>query len=155
MNKGATFSPCGKYRYELCRSWEPEKGYALIIGLNPSTANSQTDDPTIRRCVEFAKSWGYGELIMANLFAYRATDPKVMKSAVDPVGPDNDDFLNALAEDAKVIVAAWGNHGTHRGRNLEVVGMLENLHCLKLTKSGQPMHPLYLPKTLTPKRWLS
>jgi hypothetical protein len=141
------------YRYELWRSWMGGNGYAMFIGLNPSTADETEDDPTIRRCAAFAKAWGYSSLCMANLFAFRATQPEAMKVVLDPVGPDNDDHLQRCAEKAGVVVAAWGTHGVHRGRNAQVRKMLPVLHALRLTKDGHPGHPLYLPKTLEPVIW--
>lgn len=142
----------GKYRYELRRQWSPELPTVAFIGLNPSTADAMQDDPTIRRCVGYAKAWGYGQLIMLNLFAYRATDPLAMKSADDPIGPENDETLRRVAAQAAVVVAAWGNHGSHLGRGAAVRNLVP-LHYLRLTKSGQPAHPLYLPGTLTPIAW--
>ena len=153
MNSIAKFSPCRLYRYTLWRKWIGGKGYALVIGLNPSTADEVTDDPTVRRCSNYAKAWGYASLCMTNLFAYRATDPVVMKAVAEPIGPDNDRYLAECAQRAAVVVAAWGNHGTYRGRAGEVLGLLGELHFLRLTQSGQPAHPLYLRKTLTPTRW--
>ena len=123
------------------------------MGLNPSTADETQDDPTIRRCQGFARDWGYGGLVMANLFAFRATDPAVMKQAADPVGPDNDEHLLQLASTCPLVVAAWGTHGQHLGRDHQVRELTPNLHCLRLTKEGYPGHPLYLPKSLTPVRW--
>ena len=147
----ATFSPCRSYRYSLWREWgEDSLGYAMFIGLNPSTADETRDDPTVRRCINFAMYWGFGALCMTNLFAFRATDPTVMKVQSDPNGPDNNATLKKLATDAGVVVAAWGTHGTHRGRDKEVLGMLPGLKCLALTKDGLPKHPLYLLKTLRP-----
>jgi len=147
----AAFSSCRTYRYSLWRRWgAPEQGYALFIGLNPSTADETQDDPTIRRCVQFAKDWGYGALCMANLFALRATDPRVMRAHPQPIGNENDQTLKALAQGAGVVVAAWGNHGTHQGRADQVQAMLPGLMCLRTTKSGHPGHPLYLPKNLRP-----
>lgn len=150
MAKQTVFSPCRTYRYALWREWIGGEGYAMFIGLNPSTADETKDDPTIRRCITFAKAWGYAGLCMTNLFAYRATLPRVMMASTDPVGPDNDAHLLELAADAGVIVAAWGTNGTHRARDAEVRKMLPAMHCLALTKDGHPGHPLYLPKTLTP-----
>lgn len=144
------FSSCRTYRYALWREWIGGDGYAMFVGLNPSTADETQDDPTIRRCIAYAKAWGYSGLCMTNLFAYRATQPEDMKSATDPVGPENDAYLKTLAEGAGVIVAAWGVHGTHGGRHNAVRAMLPGLHCLALTKDGHPGHPLYLRKTLTP-----
>lgn len=150
MKTDAKLSDCRKYRYALWRTWDESKPYAMFIGLNPSTADETEDDPTIRRCITFANTWGYGGLCMANLFAYRATEPSEMMSAQNPVGPDNDIWLKNLARNAGVLVAAWGNNGTYLGRSKEVLMMLPNLKCLKLNKSGEPAHPLYQPGTATP-----
>lgn len=151
---GTVFSPCRQYRYELWRKWGSlSSTYAMFVGLNPSTADETTDDPTIRRCIAYAKAWGYGGLCMTNLFAFRATDPKVMMAADDPVGPDNDEHLHSAASSAGVVVAAWGVHGTFGGRHRTVRDRLQNLHYLRLTKDGHPGHPLYLPANLRPVRW--
>ena len=149
----AVFSPCRTYRYALSRVWAADKPYALFIGLNPSTADETLDDPTIRRCMDFAKRWGYGGLVMANLFAYRATDPSQMKGAKDPVGVANDEWLTELAKYAGVVVAAWGNHGAFLRRSSHIRALLSELHYLQLNQSGEPTHPLYLNSTLTPLRW--
>jgi hypothetical protein len=122
----------------------------MIVGLNPSTADEVTDDPTLTRCINFAKSWGFGGVCMTNLFAYRATDPKDMKSQKDPIGAENDFWLNKLANDAGIVVAAWGNDGSYLSRSNMVVEMLPNLHYLKMNKSGEPAHPLYLKADLIP-----
>ena len=153
MERGAVFSPCRTYRYALHRKWG-QGACALFIGLNPSTADEKRNDPTIRRCIGFARSWGYDGLVMANLFAFRATQPADMKLAADPVGPDNDATLCQLAKDAGVVVAAWGAHGAHLDRGAQVRAMLPGLHHLRLTKDGHPGHPLYLPASLTPQLWL-
>lgn len=148
----AIFSPCRKYRYILWRRWgeDWQSNYVMFIGLNPSTADETQDDPTIRRCIKFVKDWGYSGLCMTNLFAYRATNPKDMLAAPDPVGEENDKYLAPYSAKARIAIAAWGNHGTHLGRYLQVKAMIPNLYCLKLTASGMPRHPLYLPQTLTP-----
>jgi hypothetical protein len=99
----------------------------MIIGLNPSTADEIDDDPTIRRCIAFAKSWGYGGLYMANLFAFRATEPADLFAANDPIGSGNDEWLCNLSKDAGVVVAAWGNHGSHLGRSREVMRLIPKL----------------------------
>jgi len=152
IEKDATFSPCRKYRYTLYRSWDSNLGYAMFIGLNPSTADETLDDPTVRRCINFARAWGYGGLCMMNLFAYRTKDPKHMKAAHKPIGVDNDKWLISESMRAGVIIAAWGNHGSYLGRDEEVRVMLHDLHYLALTKSGKPKHPLYLKKDLMPKK---
>ena len=150
----ATFSVCRRYRYTLWRNWTDllggGRGYAMFIGLNPSTADETENDPTIRRCISFAKSWGYDGLCMTNLFAFRATDPKVMLAESEPCGQDNDLHLLKMAKGAGIVVAAWGLPGTHMGRADEVRQLIQNLYCLKLTKGGQPGHPLYLPGDLKP-----
>lgn len=150
MTSSASFSPCRIYRYELWRSWNTGGKVCMFIGLNPSTADESKDDPTIRRCIRFAQDWGYDELCMTNLFAFRATDPKVMKAAPSPIGPDNDATLLRLSTNAAVVVAAWGVHGDHRDRARQVLGMIPNLTALRLTKDGTPSHPLYLPANLSP-----
>ncbi len=153
MRTGAMLSPCRTYRYDLWRTWLGGNGYAMFVGLNPSTADETEDDPTIRRCTAFAKAWGYAGLCMTNLFAYRATAPRDMMRASDPVGPQNDEILCSRAEEARVVVAAWGVHGTYGSRHEAVRAMLPKLHYLRLTKGGHPGHPLYLPKTLMPVAW--
>lgn len=151
MMEGCRFSPCRKYRYTLWRNWIGGAGYAMFIGLNPSTADETNDDPTVRRCINFSKEWGFSALCMTNIFGFRATDPNVMKAEADPVGEENDKFLLDIARNASVIVAAWGVHGAHHGRADRVKQLLgDRLMCLKLTKDGHPAHPLYLPKTLKP-----
>ncbi len=125
----------------------------MFIGLNPSTADETEDDPTIRRCINFAKSWGYGGLCMANLFAYRATQPEDMKRASDPIGDKNDETLILLAQNAGVIVGAWGNDGVFLNRSEDVRALISELNVLKVNKSGEPAHPLYLKSTLTPIKW--
>ena len=150
----ATFSPCRTYRYSLWRRrGAPERGYAMFIGLNPSTADEVEDAPTIRRCIQFTKDWGYGALCMTNLFAFRATDPAVMKAHSEPIDPDTDAVVAERAKNAGVVVAAWGNHGSHSARDRQVIALLPNLHCLKVTRAGQPSHPLYLRKSPTPTRY--
>ncbi|RLA16249.1 MAG: hypothetical protein DRQ61_12760 [Gammaproteobacteria bacterium] len=151
MKTGAYFSVCRKYRYSLWRSWDDSKPYAMFIGLNPSTADEKADDPTIRRCINFSKEWGFGGLYMVNLFAFRATKPSDLMRAVEPVGSDNDKQIKTLASNAGIVVAAWGNDGTYLHRSKEITKMLPNLKCLKINKSGEPAHPLYQPKSARPK----
>jgi hypothetical protein len=145
-SSGAAISDCGLYRYVLWRKWG-DGPTCLFVMLNPSVADATQDDPTIRRCVGFAKREGCGKLAVVNLFAYRATKPADMLAAADPVGPDNDRHLAEEAATAKVIIAAWGDHGTHRGRDRQVMKLLagREVWCLRRTKGGQPGHPLYVP----------
>ena len=153
MKKTAKLSDCRIYRYELWRTWDDSKPYAMFIGLNPSTADETEDDPTILRCINFAKSWGYGGLCMANLFAYRATQPEDMKKASDPIGDKNNETLILLAQKAGVIIAAWGNDGVFLNRSEEIRSLIPEINVLKFNKSGEPAHPLYLKSTLTPIEW--
>lgn len=153
MERGAQISPCGLYRYSLWRKWKPGP-LCTFIGLNPSFADATMDDPTIRRCVGFAKAWGYGGLMMLNLFAYRATKPSDMMSAVDPVGPDNDEVLRDSGFNSAIQIAAWGANGRFQERDKAVRAMLPRLHYLRLTKAGHPGHPLYLPAGLGPVEWI-
>ncbi len=150
MKTAAEFSACRKYRFALWRTWDETKSYALIIGLNPSTADETNNDPTITRCINFAKSWGYGGVCVANLFAYRATIPKDMMRAKKPIGTENDAWLSQLAKDADIVVAAWGNDGSRLGRAEEIKKVLPSLHYIKMNKSGEPAHPLYLRSELKP-----
>lgn len=153
----ATISPCETYRYDLQRSWIGGEGYVLFVGLNPSTADATQDDPTIRRCIGYAKAWGFAGLRMGNLFAWRGTDPNAMvqasKAGIDVIGPDNDRHLRQAAAGAALVVAAWGARGTLHGRDRAVRDMLPGMHVLKLTRDGHPGHPLYLPKALKPAPW--
>lgn len=153
MDRGAYISDCGRYRYSLWRQWAPGPR-VVFVGLNPSTADAMLDDPTIRRCMGFARAWGYTNLMMVNLFAYRDTAPRNMLAVDDPVGPDNDRVLRNAHAKAALTVAAWGAHGTHGGRDHAVRALLPRLHYLRLTKNGHPGHPLYLPGSLRPQPWL-
>jgi len=150
VDASAVLSPCSRYRYRLTRRWSTGQGTVVLIGLNPSTADERSDDPTILKCIRFAKSWGYAELCMLNLFAWRSTDPSVLSEVDDPVGPENDAHLLEVAQSARCVVAAWGNHGNLLGRSNRVRSMLPDLHGLRLNKNGEPSHPLYLPARLKP-----
>ena len=127
----------------------------MFIGLNPSTADETKSDPTVTRCMNYARQWGYDGLIMTNLFAYRSTDPKALKAVDDPVGPENDRYLIMSAIKASLVAAAWGNHGGYLGRDGRVGSKLlqyrSKLHVLKRTKLGYPSHPLYLKSDLKPE----
>jgi hypothetical protein len=156
MKRSAEFSPCRLYRYTLWRWWGPapgdvDRGYVVFVGLNPSTADEVNDDPTIRRCIAFARAWGFSGLCMVNLFAFRSKEPADMLAAEDPVGPENDVWLKRLVSKAGLVVAAWGVHGTHMARDTQVKQLIPEMHYLRLTKDGHPGHPLYLPKTLLPQ----
>lgn len=138
------------YRYALTRAWLGGSGYVAFVGLNPSTADESENDPTIRRCMRFAKDWGYAGLLMVNLFAYRATKPEDMMAATGPVGGRNDAWLTAVDSASAMVVAAWGAKGGFMGRDKQVRALIPNMKCLRLTKDGHPGHPLYLPASCTP-----
>lgn len=184
VGKGANISPCGKYRYRLWREWRGSDGRhwdmftedddspvldgaghqwgepksCVFVMLNPSTADANEDDPTIRRCVGYAKAWGYDRLEVVNLFAWRATDPSEVLAmgggAVDPVGVLNQDAIQHALNDADMVVCAWGAHGGHLDQDETVLGWIESyldindmevpIMALKRTKDGFPSHPLYL-----------
>ncbi|MBX3452747.1 MAG: DUF1643 domain-containing protein [Planctomycetaceae bacterium] len=144
MRRSARFSTCTEYRYSLSRIWNPSLPRVLFIGLNPSTADDKCDDPTVRRCIGFARSWGFGELILVNLFAYRTTDPSGLTEVNDPIGPENDHWIAVEQSRADRVVAAWGNHGILVGRDKAVLECLDRVYCLGVTKTGCPRHPLYL-----------
>lgn len=184
--KGAIISACGNYRYRLWREWRlhplPAKwdmftdddGTPVLDGegkqwgeplscvfvmLNPSTADADQDDATIRRCVAFAKAWGYDRMEVVNLFAWRSTDPKAMlaltASDIDPVGRDNRHHVHGAVERAGIVICAWGAHGGHIGQDETMLGWLEehgaDPHALKVTKDGFPGHPLYIPAGTQPR----
>lgn len=155
----AQFSPCRTWRYTLLRQWNAKPVLVWLL-LNPSTADESRDDPTIRRCIGFSMNHGYGGLVILNLFAYRATNPKCLMDAADPVGPENDDWIIkcVLWRD---VVCAWGNEPVRRGNEklaprIPAVRRLllraSAIFCLRQTGAGQPEHPLYIPakQSLTP-----
>ena len=165
MKRETIFTPCRKYRYTLWREFEPElartelqDSYVQFIGLNPSTADETNDDPTIRRCIGFAKAWGFGAFCMTNLFGFRATDPRVMKAQQQPIGADNTNQIREIAEHAGIIIAAWGRHGLHIDRQAQVLDALQpwksKLHHLGLNSDGTPKHPLYLRADTKPTLWI-
>lgn len=147
----AVFSDDRKYRYSLTRTWDESKGAVTYIGLNPSTADEVTLDRTLRRCLDFARNWGFGTFHMVNLFAFRATEPDDMKRELAPIGPDNDEEILRRAVMSDLIVAAWGVHGSWMERDRAVFCLLKKrgyrLDCFGLTKDGHPKHPLYLHHT--------
>ena len=147
---GAVFSDCRKYRYALWRMWNEHKPIAMIIGLNPSTADQTRNDPTITRCINFSRSWGYGGVCVTNLFGFRATAPTELKAHHDPIGKENDAWVHEMAKGAAITVAAWGNHGRFLNRSLEILPSLCQLYCIKMNKSGEPAHTLYLKAELKP-----
>ena len=169
--RDTVFSRCRKYRFTLWRKFDSallgkplfddgnvsKDGYVQFIGLNPSTADETVDDPTIRRCIGYCRSWGYSELCMTNIFPFRATDPKDMLAHDEPIemAIENAKWIEMVAEKAAIIVCAWGANGSHKTRQNKVIKHLRDvrkftLHHLGLNNDGSPKHPLYLKKTLTP-----
>lgn len=154
---GAVFDIAHQYRYLLWRRWNTAQPMLGFIMLNPSRANAGADDPTSTRCNNRAISLGYGGVLVANLFAYRATDPRQMKMMNDPVGRWNDDAIRFALAQAGMVIAAWGQDGRHRDRQLDVIAIAQEhkvrLHHLGLTKDGLPRHPLYISRDMYPVAW--
>lgn len=155
--KYATLSPCGKYRYRLQRQWRAGDHTVLWIMLNPSTADSTNDDPTIRRCIAFSKAWGYEGMAVGNLFAWRATDPaELLTDDVRPGEAENILHLREMAAWSDLIVAAWGSHKAATPRLTEALWKTlgKNLWSLGRTKTGAPRHPLYAPSATRLEEWM-
>jgi hypothetical protein len=156
---GAEFSPCRRWRYLLWRRWDERKPVANFLMLNPSTADEHQLDPTCSRARNYAERWGYGGLIVTNVFGWRATDPNAMKAVKDPVGPGNDAAIVRAAKEAEIVVCAWGNHGSFLNRSFDVKSLLNKnnirLHSLRVNANGEPAHPLYLPGNLKARSWAS
>lgn len=148
-NKGAIISDCEMYRYQLWRTWNDDLPKVMFIMLNPSIADASIDDPTIRRCISFAKSWGFGGLFVGNLYAYRATNPKELKTVIEPIGKFNCAHIVSMASRSEMIVCAWGNNEKPH----DYILCLKNLHYLELSIHGIPKHPLYLKSNLKPKKY--
>lgn len=155
MSLGTIFSTDRKYRYTLYREWKPWKPLVAFVGLNPSTANETQNDPTVTRCINFAKAWGAGRFCMLNLFGYRSTDPRGLYAVEDPVGFGNTTWIDTVTcAHAGLVVCAWGTHGRKRMECHErtVVDMLSRIMvddgvpvcCLGKNADGSPKHPLYL-----------
>lgn len=141
----AVFSDCMRYRYALMIVWDEHLPILNFLMLNPSTADHLANDPTVKRCCVRSNTLGFGSLIVTNIFAYRATDPRDMKSQEDPIGPENDNYILESAKVANKIVCGWGSYGCHQNRSREVLRILEGfkLFCLGKTRGGEPVHPLY------------
>lgn len=157
MQTGAEFDATGHYRYLLWRSWDEQAARVGFVMLNPSRADAVVNDPTIRRCLGFARSWGFGGLDVVNLFAYCATQPKELRQVADPVGRENDRYLAALTQRVDQIVLAWGNGGGLQSRDRAVMSLWGDhipIYCLGVTKRGQPQHPLYMRCDVQRVPWL-
>jgi hypothetical protein len=165
IKRQAAISDCGKFRYALSREWNTDKPLLVFIMLNPSTADALLDDPTIRKCIGFAERNGFGAAEVYNLFAYRATDPKDLKRAGYPVGPENDpllfDMLRQLQHDSSFkVVCAWGANARDQQIGIRAMDVTRKLHArgiklhhLRLTADGIPCHPLMLPYSCGINEW--
>lgn len=153
----ALYSDCEQYRYALTRVWDPAAPRVLFLMLNPSKATEVQNDPTVERCERRARTLGYGGMRVVNIFAFRATDPRDLKAASDPNGPDNDAAIRDGVEWADDVIAAWGAHGDHHRRGAAVAALLAEMQCpalqLGLTKAGHPRHPLYIGYARQPQGW--
>lgn len=154
VRKAAVLSPCGTYRYRLARIWNRELPNLGWIMLNPSTADAQQDDQTVNKCKAFAERWGYGGILICNLYALRSPYPAMLRQHPDPVGPHNDDHLRSLLAGPADVVAAWGTLAmSSRVEALLAMPGAERLQALRTTKNGSPGHPLYLPLDVLPTPW--
>lgn len=158
-NFGATFSPCQRYRYALWRIWDGSRPPAMFLMLNPSTADDTKNDPTVERCQRRALEMGYGGLRVANIFAFRSTDPDALYAEDDPVGPENDAAILDAAKTSGIVICAWGGHGAHLDRGRQVLAMLRETgirpHYLELNQDGTPRHPLYVGYDVQPTPFTS
>lgn len=145
MYSSAIFSPCLTYRYRLTRIWDESLTTVVFILYNPSTADADKNDPTLRRCVGFAKDWGFGGLVLVNLFAFRSKQPKDLQKALNPIGPDNESYLKAELPAHAEVVCAWGLQGGPIPP--WIIANSKRVVHLGLCKDGSPKHPLYLPAT--------
>lgn len=157
MKRHATI--VGEYRYWLERHWEVDshgKDFLNFVMLNPSTADGLVDDHTIRKCIGFAKRWGFGGMHVVNLFALRSTDPKALYKHPDPVGPDNAAFLEAGLFSGPLTIVAWGGHGSLHGRAAAFMAQVAamssppRIEALRINDDGSPGHPLYIPYDTKP-----
>ena len=146
----ARLSECGRYRFSLERAWQSGRGRVVFIGLNPSTADHLKDDPTVRRCVRFARDWGFREMELVNLFAFRSAYPQQLRAAADPIGPGNDRWIERASKRGDKTIACWGSAGGYLDRARLVSERLPRLFYLRINRDGQPAHPLYLPASLQP-----
>jgi hypothetical protein len=149
----ARFSPCRTWRYSLTRAAAPAgDGTVVFIGLNPSTADETRDDPTTRRCIGFARDWGFARMELVNVFGFRSTRPAELRAAADPVGPGNAAAVGAAVEAADLVVCAWGNDGVGPDADA-LLRLVARPHCVGTTLRGAPRHPLYVRASARPSRF--
>ena len=157
MKRKAKISKDGSYRYTLERRWgDTSDSRVFFVMLNPSTADGQVDDNTVTRCINYARRWGYGGLLVGNLFALRSTDPQLVRR--DPcaaIGPLNDMYLRKMSRRADLTIVAWGViGGEFRGRISDVLTTIgSDILCIGTTQDGHPRHPLYAPKDAPLEQW--
>jgi hypothetical protein len=153
----AVYSDCENYRYSLTRVWDPAGLKVAFIMLNPSTATEVQNDPTVERCERRSRALGFGAFSVTNIFAWRDTDPRKMRAAEDPIGPDNNDAISVACTWSDSMIAAWGTHGEHLKRGPAVEALLREtglpIYHLGLSKAGHPKHPLYIAYTQQPTLW--
>lgn len=154
MFKNAILDKTRKYRYVLSRQWGANnKNLVNFVLLNPSTADENKDDQTIRRCINLTKSWGYDGFYVTNLFAFRTRHLKILLSSADPIGEENDKYIREIAKKSKIVVIAWGTHGNFLHRDEVVLKLITSIkapYYLEKTKYGHPKHPLTIKRTAKP-----
>ncbi len=159
MDSGAIFDRSRRYRYKLWRRWDETLPQIAFLMLNPSKADAEINDQTIRTCIGMAARFGCGSIEVVNLFAFCATYPEELRAAKNPIGKLNDQYIIDAVSKVSRVILAWGNHGNIRGRSDEVLALLANhqvnLVCLGKTKAGQPRHPLYVPATTLLKPYVN
>ena len=159
MEKDAIISKCGNYRYSLSRIWDKDKPLVMFLMFNPSTADTDRDDPTIRKCIGYAKNWGYGGILVGNLFAFRSSDPLDLLYSDNPIGKHNGEYLEKMFDKSSIIIFAWGNQKIldkiYDGpfKDFSKNKNREKYYYLELSKRGTPKHPLYLKKELKPIKY--
>jgi hypothetical protein len=149
---GAEFSTERHYRYALWRVWNPDKGIVMFIGLNPSRANERKNDPTIRRVISFGYNWGFGGVVMANIYGWISPYPEDLQTCEDPIG-ENDKWVEALAKHCQRIVFAWGKFKQAEKWSQAIIDMFPDAYALKINKDGSPQHPLYVPGNVIPVKF--
>ena len=156
VEASAVISACCKYRYRLARTWDRALPTMGLVMLNPSTADGEQDDPTIRKAVGFARRWGFGGFHVANLFAWRATDPKALRGVIDPVGPENDLRISEVAASTNRLFVGWGALGGPKWLRFRADHVLRGLSerndlwAFRVTSKGMPEHPLFIPYDTQP-----
>ena len=148
MEKNAVISDDGKYRYSLSRKWDKTKPEIMFIMLNPSTADDTVDDRTIKRIINFSKTWGYGGLLVGNIYAYRSSNPKLLRDVDDPIGPENEKYIRKMLQKVNTVVYAWGDNNK-KGEPDWLKNIVKAPLCIEISQQGNPRHPLMLKKIVS------